>query len=216
MMATFTDMGLILRRSTSLDDDVKVTVLLKTHGKITAIMKGARRSKMKLKTLLEPFTEADYQVFAPGHATQGRLINGSLKNSHSRIRTSVPAFSTACRMCEVIDLLIPQRMPSPEVFDILRLSFRWLDQMCPVQSVWIFFAGRLLKNLGYGDMVDGLMPSVPESEREHLRSILCAPVDQANAGPIELPDGVMDPWTVLIDSRLDELLPRGLKSSVLV
>ena len=214
-MATFTDFGLILRRSTSHDDDVRVTVFLKANGKITAFMKGARRPHMKLKTLLEPFTEAEFQVFSPGHATHGRLINGSLKNSHAKIRTSIPAFSMACRMSEVIDLLVPQRVPSPELFDILRLSFRWLDQMCSVQSVWIFFAGRLLKTLGYGDLLDGLMPSVPESERDYLRSIISAPIDQTNAGSIELPDRVLDPWTNLIDARLDELLPRGLKSSVL-
>jgi len=215
-MTTFTDLGLILRRSTSLDDDVRVTVLLKNHGKVTAFMKGARRAQMKLKILLEPFTEADYQVFLPVHATHGRLINGSLKNSHAKIRMSIPAFSTACRMAEVIDLLVPQRMPTPELFDILRLSFRWLDHMLPVQSVWIFFAGRLLNSLGYGDMLDGLMPSVPESERDYLKRILSAPLNETDTGPIELPDRVLDPWTALIDSRLDELLPRGLKSSVLV
>lgn len=146
--------GLVLRRRKHLEDDVKMLVLLREHGKVALMSRGGQRVKSKLKSLHEPFAEADLQLYATHDGHNGRLVGGRLLNSNIGIRHNPSAFLLGCRCLEVIDLLLPYRAPSPDVYDILRHSLSEMASESNVVLVWVSFVARLLKTLGHGDVSD--------------------------------------------------------------
>lgn len=152
------------------------------------ISKGGQRMKAKLKSLQEPFSEGDFQVFVPPHGHNGRLAGGRLINSHHALRKSYDAFHVACKCSEVIETLIPFRAPSPEVYDILRRSYQALQSSASPQNEWILFVVQVLKSLGHGD--------VSQQARELLAK---SPLDRCLR---------------FVEAELERILPWRLKSEM--
>lgn len=155
-MKAISDKGLVLRRKRHLENDTRLTVLLREHGKFSLISKGTALLKSKLKALQEPFSEIDIQVFVPLQGTHGRLVAGKLLHSFDRIRSSFEAFLVASTCCEVVEMLVPFRAPSPEVFDILQDAFSHLEMSQDIREDWVRFCQALLKSLGHGDISEKL------------------------------------------------------------
>ena len=190
MMESLVGRGIVLRRVRHLDDDFKLTVLLRDAGKVMAVSKGGQRMASKLKSVQEPFVEAEFQVFAPPHGVNGRLAGGRLLDSHRALRSNIDAFNIACRCCEVVEMLLPYRAPSPDVYDILRASLQSLQSMdgpalSPLHQ-WVLFVVQILHVLGHGD--------VSETARRLLSE---APLERCVAH---------------VDAELERILPYRLKS----
>ncbi len=192
MMDSISDVGLVLRRVKHMDNDFKLTILLRETGKVLAVSRGGQKMASKLKAIQEPFIEADFQVFAPPHGVNGRLAGGRLINSHMDLRSNIDAFNIACRCCETVEMLLPYRAPSPDVYDILRASLQSLQTtdestLSPLRQ-WVLFVVRLLQALGHGD--------VTEMARRLLSE---APLEKCVA---------------YVDAELEQILPYRLKSLI--
>lgn len=148
------DTGIVLKRNRHLENDVRICLFLRHHGKVQALAKGGQRINSKLKGLLEPFAFGDYQVFLPHQGVSSRLISGSLRESHRSIRMNLAAFELACKCCEVVDMLLPFRAPSEDIFDHLQATFRRFQFMSHPKVEWINFVTKILKDLGHGDFSD--------------------------------------------------------------
>ena len=151
-MNALSSLGLVLRRQRHLDEDVKLTLLLRDHGKIIAVSKGGLRLGSKLKALHEPFTEADFQIYLPSQGVNGRVTGGKLVDSFHGLRADLGAFQFAAASSETVEALLPFRAPATDVFDILRDTFRGLQSNPIPELEWVFFVVRLLKCLGHGDL----------------------------------------------------------------
>jgi DNA repair protein RecO len=152
-----------------LEYDVKLLVLLREGGKVAVISRGGQRLTSKLKVLHEPFTEAEFQLYATHDGHNGRLAGGRLLNSNAGLRANSDAFMLACRCVEVVDMLLPYRAPSSDVYDILRRSLSEMAGGSDSSIAWVSFAAQLLKTLGHGDVLEriGRFPtgsSVEESK----------------------------------------------------
>jgi DNA repair protein RecO len=151
-MKSITDTGLVLRRTLHLEKDHRLIVLLRGQGKFSLVSKGTSQISSKLKILQEPFSLIDIQAFLSHHGTHGRLTGGKLLHSFDKIRQSYEAYLVASACAEVVDMLVPFRAPSPDVFDILRNAFSRLAQVASPQDVWVDFVQETLKTLGHGDI----------------------------------------------------------------
>jgi len=178
-----TDEGLVLRRSLHSETDVRLTIFLRQYGKVMATAKAGCQFQSRLKVLLEPFSDVDIQIFLPEHRSFGRLIGGRLKRSYPHLRKNVKIYQRACQCCETLDLLLPSRAPSQDLFDLLKTTLSHLDQGADPDLAWMWFVAQLLKLTGHGD------------HSAHVR------------------DPQKHSMTFL-ESRLEEILPRKLKSLV--
>lgn len=191
MMDSVSGVGLVLRRERHLEQDLRLTILMRDAGKVKAISKGGQRLSSKLKAIQEPFTEADFQLYLPPHGGYGRLAGGRLVHSHQNLRAHLEAFQLACRCCEVVEALLPARAPSPDVYDILRQSLQVLQTPEPHGSPlheWVLFVVRLLKTLGHGDV-------------------------SAETGRLST-EGSLTHCVAFLESELERILPWRLKSTV--
>lgn len=166
-----------------MDEDVRLTLLLRDAGKVTVVSKGGQRLRSKLKGVQEPFSSADYQIYLPQHGSNGRLGGGRLIESFSGIRTNVMAFSTAARCVEVVDMMLPFRAPSPDVFDILHAAFQALASSPAPDVEWIHFVRKLLNCLGHGDLTEKVTELLPNVER--CRTFVDAELERVLPWPLK-------------------------------
>ena len=163
------------------------------RSKILVVGRGSQKMNSKLKSLQQPLTEADFQVFLPTHGIHARLIGGQLVSSHPLLRKNVKAFGYACKCSEMVDVLVPFRVGTPEVYDILQHAFRSLCLNPIPELEWIQFVVRLLKALGDGDIKRDIQVLMPSPSALNINRALA-----------------------LVDSHLERVLPWRLKSEVLV
>jgi DNA repair protein RecO len=201
--------GLVLRRTRLMEEDVRLIILMRDFGKFSVVSRGGMKFGAKLKAIQEPFTEADFHLSATAHGVHARLLSGRLIQSFPGLPKSLDAFSTAARCVDVVDASLPHRAPSPDVFDILRLSLLDLSKGESPESVWLDFCLLMLRCLGYGDLLTELIKIAPEF------------VDHGSAGSIDvtrwrnISETSRNRCRAFLESRLEHILPRPLNPGVL-
>ncbi len=199
--------GLVLRRNRHQEEDLRLVILMREHGKFLVLSRGGLKFAAKLKALQEPFIEADFHLASTAHGLHARLMGGKLTHSAHALASRIDAFTTASRCTEVVDAALPYRAPSPDVFDILRSSLLALSKGENPIHQWLEFSLNMLRSLGYGDLCTDLARLMPSDERP--------------------PEGAVPLWSTLsptsihrccsfLETRLGQILPRPLKSGVLI
>ncbi|MBV9080086.1 MAG: DNA repair protein RecO [Elusimicrobia bacterium] len=201
--------GIVLRRHKRGEEDIRLTLFFRDAGKLLATSKGGQKPASKLKALQEPFTEADFHVFAPEHGVNGRLAGGRLMDSHQGLRGRYEAFETASRACETVDVLVPFRAPSGDVYDILRTVLRSLAAGSPPTVEWVLFVTRLLMCLGHGDVSDRLLALLEPSERAAAGAAFESRADDAQ---LSVQPQSLERCLNLVNAELEHILPWKLKS----
>jgi hypothetical protein len=211
-MNILTDRGLVLRRVRHLENDVRLTLLLRETGKVLAVSKGGRRFSSKLKSVQEPFTEADFHVFLAPHGFNARLMTAQLVNTYFPLRGHVDAFETASRCCETVDVLLPFRAASPDVFDILQCA---LAAMCATKQPrreWVVFVVRLMRTLGHGDFTEAVLDVIEPAERAMLETALHMGPRREGMADLILSPISLGRSTAFVEKQLEQVLPWRLKS----
>jgi DNA repair protein RecO len=208
-MLIISGLAIVLKRTTHKESDVKLFLFFREQGKLMAISKSAQKAMSKLKSLHEPFTLGDLQVSLPVHGFQGRLIGGQLIQTHEPLRSRWRNMEMAFRCSEALDLLLPFRAPSPDVFDILRQTLRDLSFSSEPEIEWIQFIIRLLQVLGHGDIKDRLSSQFKEKEWESICHKLERPAGED--------ENIVSPETIqklsfIAESELLIHLPRPLSA----
>jgi DNA repair protein RecO (recombination protein O) len=88
------------------------------HGRLSAIAKGARRSRSRFGARLEPF----FHVRAVLHAGRGDLLTVTSVDTitvHGALRDHAATLDAAARACDAVARLFETPDPHPEVFRLL-------------------------------------------------------------------------------------------------
>ena len=204
--------AIVLRRQGFLEADRKVSFLTLSHGKVTAFVKGVRWAKGRLGSLVEPFSEAEVHLQirqAKGLAT---LIGGTLRRSHPFLRGRLPAWTTACYLCELTDALSPELVPHPDVFKLLSEALQALEQTKNPTLIRLGYTLQFLQDVGYGLSEELKSWDLPPEERRFYQLIAVSPVERWTEFPVELSDPA-ERFDKRLKRFLDDHLPRPLLSA---
>lgn len=140
------------------------------RGRLSAIAKGARRSRSRFGARLEPF----FHIAVMLHEGRGELytVTGvDTVNSHARLRDSASALDSAARACDAVGRLFETDDPHPEVFALLGNELSLLDQGVAGPANALAFRLKLL-------LAAGILPQLGScagcGEREHLTGFSAA------------------------------------------
>lgn len=117
-MAVFSDEGYIIKRRDFLEADVIITVFTKYHGKIEAVVKGARRTKSRKAGYIDYLNKLKF-LFA-----EGRSLNIVTEIEPMQIVESdkhEEAFIFFAS--EVINLLFPEEMKTNDLYELFANCF---------------------------------------------------------------------------------------------
>src|SRR3989344_2160378 len=106
--------AIVLKRVNSGEADKLLTVFSKSKGKIKILAKGTRRIKSRRAPHLELFNYLDLQI----HQGKGIAIvtEASVINSYDLIKTNLERSALTFYLIEVVDRLLPEAEPHPDVF----------------------------------------------------------------------------------------------------
>jgi len=140
--------GIILRRISFGEADKLVTVFTKELGKIKALAKGIRRIKSRRAPHLELFNRVEL-VLHHGK-TFDIITEAKIVNDLSGLKSDLKMSGYLFYLCEVIDKILPEHQPHPEIFRLLLSTLSDLSNLgVDAQEKVKKFIVQLLWNLGY-------------------------------------------------------------------
>jgi len=146
-MPTYQADAIVLRRVDYGEADRILTLLTREHGKLSAIAKGARKSKTR-GAALDLFTRAQ-MMLAKGHNLDV-VAQVQRRGDVRHVAGDVQRTAHACLVAEVVDKVLEDRHPVDDLFDLVVVTlerFNDLARLPRVDGAW--FLMRVLDLLGY-------------------------------------------------------------------
>lgn len=116
MPGSFADEGIVLRRRTFGDADRILVVLTRDHGKLSVLVRGARRAKARNGAGLDLLARSQMMLI-PGRnlavLAQARQVGGSPAAS------DLVRLACAGVLAELVDATLEEGHPEPRVYDIM-------------------------------------------------------------------------------------------------
>jgi DNA repair protein RecO (recombination protein O) len=142
--------AIVLRSRDYGEADRIVTFLIPTGGRLTALAKGARKSKRRFLNSLEPFSLVTLFYTEKPHRDLGRIDSCELVRAYPRLRQDLFSLAAAACLTELAGEVVGIQENVQAVFDVLEYVLSLLDQGLPADSLLCSFLIRLLALTGYG------------------------------------------------------------------
>ena len=146
----FTDMGIVLLRVNTLENDRTVCLYTKTHGRLVVRFRGVNRPAGKMKALSEPLTCSDFRIHWKPGAQTGMGAGGKMHSVYPGIRTDFTKLSLALHFCELVYRLTPLSQPNVGKYDLLASSLAHLNRCSAPNAMRQAFLLRLMALAGFG------------------------------------------------------------------
>jgi DNA repair protein RecO (recombination protein O) len=132
-----------------------VTLFTRDRGKLAVIAKGARKTKSPYGSTLQPMAYTQVVFYYKPTRTLQTLSESSHVEAFHRIRRSLERITIGLRVVELVDALMEDEDPQPEVFELVRHVLRRLNATeRRAANLWPFLQLRLATVLGLGPAVD--------------------------------------------------------------
>jgi len=150
-MAIIKDFGVVLREYEAGENNKKLVVLTRGHGKMTVFARGARRTGSKLATGL--FSYNEFVIF---EGTNFYSLNAVMPVHIFDIADDYDKFCYGHSFLEMTDKMVLASMDTSEVLNILLCAFVELARGSrhKPSAVFAVFAIKLLKTEGFAPLVD--------------------------------------------------------------
>ena len=112
-------LGVVLRTTPLRESDLLVVLFTDRHGRVTAVARGARRSRRRFTGALSLLVLARYQL---GRRPRGELWGldaAEVVREWTRLSSDVVAVAHASYVAELVEALLPPEAPEPEVLDLI-------------------------------------------------------------------------------------------------
>jgi DNA repair protein RecO (recombination protein O) len=131
------------------ESDKIITLFCKDIGKLTAIAKGAHRSKKRFVNKLELFSFLQITYSRSSPASLALLNDGDLLNSFIAIRSSVFHYQAATVIREFTLLATSEQSPDNDLFTLLLWALHSLDQGEDCRPTIAIFLIKFFDSIGY-------------------------------------------------------------------
>src|SRR5687767_3074617 len=118
--------AIVLRSIRYAEADRVLHLYSKTHGRLNAIAKGARRPRSRFGGRLEPFFRLDL-VLHQGRGELATVTGAHTVAAHAYLRESGPALGAAARACDSVLRLLDSNEPNPAAYNLLCRYLALLD-----------------------------------------------------------------------------------------
>ena len=131
------------------ESDKIITLFCKDIGKLTAIAKGAHRSKKRFVNKLELFSFLHITYSRSSPARLALINDGDLLNSFIAIRSSVIPYQAATVIREFTLLATNEQLPDNDLFTLLLWALHALDKGDDCRSTIAIFMVKFYDSIGY-------------------------------------------------------------------
>ncbi len=143
--------AILLRKRKFSDSTLIVSWCTESFGCIQTIAKGARRPKSPFSGKLDLFFEAEISFARSRKSDLHTLTEVVLKNPFPGIRSNYLRTQTGAYFVELIEICTERDHREPELFDLLRRAFSYLDANDPMPRAVTHFETELARIAGVHD-----------------------------------------------------------------
>jgi DNA repair protein RecO (recombination protein O) len=148
-MTTQASTSIIMRIREIKESDLLVIFFARDKGLLRGVAKGARRSFKRFVNCFETFSLVNLE-YEPGKGDAPCFLHsGKLQHAFQGLRADFTVLSRASYMVELTELLFPQGVSEPRVFDLLRDSLEALSEGKCSSRIPFAFELRALALAGY-------------------------------------------------------------------
>ncbi len=141
--------ALILRHLDYGEADRIVTLFTPVQGRIKAFAAHARKSRKRFGAALDLFASSEITWSPRSRGDLLKLTGTELVCLRPHIRESLPAFALANYACELVELLLEEGQPLPELYALLQALLDALDAGEDPGTGRLLYELRLVQLLGY-------------------------------------------------------------------
>ena len=123
--------AILLRKRKFSDTSLIVSWCTESLGCIQTVAKGARRAKTPFAGKLDLFFEAEISVVPSRKSTLHTLTEVVVRNPFGGIRQNYLRMQAAAYFVELIEICTERDHHEPELFELLRRAFGYLDKNDP-------------------------------------------------------------------------------------
>ncbi|MFP3867882.1 MAG: DNA repair protein RecO [Desulfobacteraceae bacterium] len=142
--------AIVIRSRDYGEADRIVTFLSPEVGRLTALAKGARKSKRRFLNSLESFSRVNLIYTERRNRDLGWVDSCELVNFYPELRQDLNRLGVAACLSELAGEIVGTQENVPEIFAALEFALNRLDQGLPPESLLCSFLIRLLALAGYG------------------------------------------------------------------
>src|SRR5512141_1129247 len=140
--------GIILRTRPLTETSLIVLWLTPAFGRMSTVVRGARRPKSPFLGKLDLFYEADFTFARSRRSELHTLREVSLRATHSALRQELGYLQQASYCARLIEQVTEADTPLPAIYELLRAFLAALPQRPPQPRNIYAFELKLLNELG--------------------------------------------------------------------
>ena len=146
--------AIVLRSRPFGESDKIVSFLTESHGKVTGIAKGAKRSRKRFVNTLELFSLVDLRFQDRSQGSLAFIHACDLIRPFTDITTSLEKIAHASYLVEVADGLVGEREENQPLFEQLREGLIFIEESGTSLAFLTFFELKMLKLSGYQPVLE--------------------------------------------------------------
>ncbi|MFH1244328.1 MAG: DNA repair protein RecO [bacterium] len=140
--------GIIINRQVVKDSDRFLTIFTKEMGKISVYARGIRSITSKRGSQLDLFSHIKFELIE--QHDRRTLTSVELLDGHHVSKDKLENISRLFQIGELIDALLPEDDPHPDVYALLKTALTHLHRFATPDYLYRF-KKKLLLLLGYGN-----------------------------------------------------------------
>ncbi len=141
--------ALVLRTFDQGESDRLVHLFTADLGRVSAIAKGARRSRRRFPGTLELFSTLDVRLVDPPRTSLMRLEGARLVASHEGLTRDLRRYAVGCQLLELLDRLTGERQPNPDLLSFSLGVLGIVADETPDRLLALLVLSKTLARLGY-------------------------------------------------------------------
>jgi DNA repair protein RecO (recombination protein O) len=112
------ELGIVLKTTPLRESDLLVTLYTTTHGRISAVARGARKSQRRFAGALQLLVLGTYELGRRPRGEMWGLEGAEVVREWNQLASDVFAVAHASYIAELIGALLPPETPDPHVLDV--------------------------------------------------------------------------------------------------
>jgi DNA repair protein RecO (recombination protein O) len=141
--------ALVLRTFEQGESDRLVHLYTESLGKVSAIAKGARRSRRRFPGTLEIFNLLDARIVDPPRSALMRIEGATLHRAFEGLARDLGRYAIACQLLELLDRFTGERESNPGLFRFAVGVLGIVDAEDPDPLLALLILAKTLARLGF-------------------------------------------------------------------
>ena len=140
--------AILLRKTRFSETSLIVSWFTRDYGRLKTAVKGALRPKSRFAGVLDLFFDCEITIARSAKSDLHTLREADLRDARAGLRTDHRRVALAAYFVELIELTTEPEHPAPELHDLIRRAFNFLDQNPAEPRALLHFEGELVRMLG--------------------------------------------------------------------